>query len=318
MSNTPENVDHAALDRAVSDYELILENRDRLVRAYNDLGITFFQQGQFDQAVQNFEYILNVTPPLPRLEIAKVYFNLALVVAKQGNAEQSTRYLQQALEQDETFEPAKLELSRQQYDAEVRAKNYQFTQDWFSRNLLIWQEYLHPFIGQPNLAFLEVGSWEGRATCWLLDRVLTDASVSITCVDTFAGGGEYQGMDDHYIQSIEARFDSNIAKTGAASKVKKVVGESQIVLRSLPFDTYDFIYIDGSHEPSDVLIDAVLCWGLLKENGILIFDDYDFPLRNPNYRTDIGINAFLDVFDSKIKILLQSHQVVIQKIRNHS
>ncbi|MDX2215799.1 MAG: class I SAM-dependent methyltransferase [Oculatellaceae cyanobacterium bins.114] len=315
-SNSETDMDYTALDRAVNEYELVLENRDRLVRAYNDLGITFYQQGQFDQAIQNFANVLNVTPPLSRLEIAKVYFNLAMVVAKQGNADQATHYLQQALEHDETFEQARLELLRQNYEAETRAKAYQFTQDWFSRNLLIWQDYLNPLGGQPDLNFLEIGSWEGRATCWLLDQVLTHPSGSITCVDTFTGGPEYQEFKEGYVESIEARFDANIAKTGAASKVKKIVGQSQMVLRSLPLNTFDFIYIDGSHEPSDVLVDAVLCWGLLKENGILIFDDYDFPLRNPNYRTDIGINAFLDVFDSKITILLQSHQVVIQKNKN--
>jgi hypothetical protein len=32
------------------------------------------------------------------------------------------------------------------------------------------------------------------------------------------------------------------------------------------------IYIDGSHEPMDVLTDAVMSWPLLRSNGILIFD----------------------------------------------
>ena len=47
-----------------------------------------------------------------------------------------------------------------------------------------------------------------------------------------------------------------------------------MVLRRLPLESFDIIYIDGSHAVNDVLEDAVLSFRLLKPEGILIFDDY--------------------------------------------
>ena len=35
-----------------------------------------------------------------------------------------------------------------------------------------------------------------------------------------------------------------------------------------------FIYVDGSHEAPDVLFDAILAHKLVKNNGIIAFDDY--------------------------------------------
>ena len=37
---------------------------------------------------------------------------------------------------------------------------------------------------------------------------------------------------------------------------------------------FDFIYVDGSHEAPDVLFDAILAHKLVKNNGIIAFDDY--------------------------------------------
>ncbi len=50
---------------------------------------------------------------------------------------------------------------------------------------------------------------------------------------------------------------------------------------------FDFIYIDASHEPEDVLDDAIGSFKKLKPNGIIIFDDYGW--GNCKY----GIDGFL-------------------------
>jgi hypothetical protein len=177
------------------------------------------------------------------------------------------------------------------------------------------QDVLQQFIGQPNLHLLEVGCWEGRASCWFLEQVLVHSSSKLTCVDTFAGSVEHQAnFPADYLQSIEARFDRNIAKTDAAHKVEKRVGKSQVVMRSLPLNHYDVIYIDGSHVMSDVLTDGVLGWDLLKVGGLMLFDDYDFGLRFPDQNTQQGIDAFLVCFAPRLELLHQSHVVVIRKI----
>lgn len=199
------------------------------------------------------------------------------------------------------------------YHTHCQSKGYEFTNEWFPYNIPIWQEVFKQLINLPNLNFLEIGSWEGQSTCWLLDNILTHSTSKITCIDTFAGGIEHQGTEE--LSTIEKRFDNNIIKSGNLDKVIKIVGFSQTSLRNLPFNSYDFIYIDGSHIASDVLEDTILSWRLLKERGIIIFDDYrweaykDQPLKHPAP----AIDSFLSIFQDKINIIYQGYQVIIQK-----
>jgi predicted O-methyltransferase YrrM len=48
---------------------------------------------------------------------------------------------------------------------------------------------------------------------------------------------------------------------------------------------FDFIYVDGSHQAPDVLCDALLSFRLLKNNGVIAFDDYLWQEQLP-YGTD--------------------------------
>jgi hypothetical protein len=106
---------------------------------------------------------------------------------------------------------------------------------------------------------------------------------------------------------------------------------SQEVLRKLPLNSFDIIYIDGSHIASDVLEDVVLSWRLLKTGGIIIFDDYHLVYLNsfacayqagvmsgayfnPSFNPKVGIDAFLSAFEPKIKILHKEYQVIVEKI----
>ncbi|MEH2060561.1 MAG: class I SAM-dependent methyltransferase [Nostoc sp.] len=203
-------------------------------------------------------------------------------------------------------------------EAWKKVKGYKFTTDWFIQNLPIWERYLIHLANQPEINVLEIGSWEGMSACWLLDNILTHESSRITCIDTFEGSVEHKlEYDDSYLKYVEERFDFNISQTKALEKVTKIIGKSQDVMRSLPFNHYDILYIDGSHLASDVLTDAVLGWGLVKVGGVIIFDDYDFEFDdslNAGQDTKIGIDAFLNVFHKKVNIVYQAHQVLVEKI----
>ena len=39
-------------------------------------------------------------------------------------------------------------------------------------------------------------------------------------------------------------------------------------------ESFDFIYIDPSHQAPDILTDAVLAFKLLRLSGVMVFDDY--------------------------------------------
>ncbi len=176
-------------------------------------------------------------------------------------------------------------------------RNYQFQYDWFTHNISVWQTQLKSLVRTP-IKMLEIGSYEGMATCWLLDYILTHPSATITCIDIY----------------FQDNFERNIAQTQAKEKVTKLCGNSHQILPTLSPNTYDLLYIDGSHLATDVKQDAVLSWDLLKVGGVVIFDDYlleipDLPEQNPK----IGIDEFLATIDNCYETTYQNYQLIIKK-----
>ncbi|MEW5861655.1 MAG: class I SAM-dependent methyltransferase [Cyanobacteriota bacterium] len=274
-----------------------------MAEAYFKMGSRLWWQEQIEEAIACYQKALELKP-----EFAEAYYDLGMILQQSGRVAEAMNHYHKSL----TIKP---ESVKARYQIETLLKGYQFSTDWFSRNLDILNDHLKPLSKIPGLNILEIGSWEGRSTCWFLEKILIESSSRITCIDTFAGSLEHQRYDFGYISSIEGRFDFNISRTGAAEKVRKIVGKSQQILRSLPFYFYDFVYIDGSHLASDVLEDAVLSWALVKVGGMIIFDDYDFTfadnlLQNPK----VAIDAFVAAFSSKIKLIHKSHKILLKKL----
>jgi predicted O-methyltransferase YrrM len=179
---------------------------------------------------------------------------------------------------------------------------YSFSTDYVSHHTPLWRRHLREFEGLDNVHMLEVGSYEGRSALWFLDNILTHPTSSITCVDAF------------YVRRAEFRFDHNIKISGFSSKVTKIKGESQEVLKLFRGGIYDIIYIDGSHRAVDVYTDALLSWALLKPGGIIIFDDYAWEPEKPlEERPEMGIDTFLRDFYSQIEILHKEYQVIVKR-----
>ena len=182
---------------------------------------------------------------------------------------------------------------------------YKLTYDCFSSRVAQLEIDLSRFAGQPDLRFLEIGSFEGHSACWLLENILTHESARLTCVDLFHS-------------EPKALFQHNIGVTGAREKVEAIAGESRAILPQLKPAHYDFIYVDGSHDQVDVLEDAILAWRLLKRGGLMTFDDYclkDVPVLQAvvPLRPDIGIDAFLSTYDGRYTVVSRGFQVTIEK-----
>ncbi|HEY9615678.1 MAG TPA: glycosyltransferase [Microcoleaceae cyanobacterium] len=290
--------------------------KNLLAVAYNNLGSALKTQNQLEPAVAYFKQAIAVNPTFANKDLAKVHYNIASTLKDQNEAQQALVSLNQALELDPEIAEDITDFAKTKYQIQVLVKGYQFTQDWFSINLPVWEQYLMHLANTPELKVLEIGSWEGRSTCWLLDHILTHPTARLTCIDTFEGGVENKAAyDEQFLQTIEQRFDFNIARTGAAEKVRKAVGQSQLILRSLIPDFYHLVYIDGSHIASDVLQDTLLTWELVKVGGIIVFDDYgfSFPSGISEHPPRVAIDAFMNVFSRKIKLIHQGYQVIIEK-----
>jgi hypothetical protein len=78
---------------------------------------------------------------------------------------------------------------------------------------------------------------------------------------------------------------------------------------------FDLIYIDGCHERETVMIDSVLCWGMLKLEGLLIWDDYTYKKDSPNWeRPKAAIDGFLVAYAGEYREESRTSQVIVRKI----
>lgn len=205
------------------------------------------------------------------------------------------------------------------------APDYRFTNSWFNDTAKGVWDILIPQIKPARI--LEIGSFEGASTCYLIDTLAKDAAIELHCIDTWEGGVEHveRGMD---MGSVEQLFQHNTrtAIECAAHPVNLSIhkGFSDAQMAKLLADgqagTFDFVYIDGSHQAPDVLCDAVLGFRLLKPGGVMAFDDYIWaeqlpygkdPLRCPK----IAIDAFTNIYFRKLQILSAPlYQLYIQKL----
>jgi SAM-dependent methyltransferase len=182
-----------------------------------------------------------------------------------------------------------------------------FSDDWFTEKAHRWEPIFRSLEGR-SVHILEIGSYEGLSTCYLLWR-LPDAAV--TCVDTFEGSVEHGPPVD-----LEAVFNRNVALVDG-SRVRKIVGDSRRVLLDLFADgaQFDLVYVDGSHLALDVIVDASLAWRVLKPGGVLVFDDYDWDVMGDDVllRPGPAIDAFLGLVNGKHELLFQDRQVAVRK-----
>ena len=181
-------------------------------------------------------------------------------------------------------------------------KNYDFSMDMFTENIPVWEKALEPFKGKANVNYLEVGVYEGGSLVWMLENILTEPTAKITAIDV-----EYK-----------PKYYTNIELSGSSDKVTAITDYSQIALRKLPFDSFDIIYIDGSHVECDVLEDAVLSWRLLKIGGILIFDDYRRILKYVRDRRGFpkaAIDPFAQCFEKQLEVIHNEYQLIMRRIK---
>ena len=184
-----------------------------------------------------------------------------------------------------------------------------FTVDWFSKNIPKWEHLLNKFVDTP-VSFLELGCFQGMATTWMVDKILTHPDAKVTCVDTFEGSVEHQPSLRENLWDI---FHSNTKKYG--SKVQVYKGYTSTVLKTLS-DFYDFIYVDADHRASSVLEDAVLAFRRLKVGGLLCFDDYMWEIVPRELdRPKMAIDAFVRIYSDYIEVVDINYQYWIRKTK---
>ncbi len=138
-----------------------------------------------------------------------------------------------------------------------------YSVDWFDHNISNWKTWLAPLAGKPGLRALEIGSFEGRSTCWLMENVLTAPDSHIDCLDLFRSD---IGFGDYH-----ATFRANTAAW--KDRIHEHRGVSYGSLKKLE-GPYDLVYVDGWHTAFGAMADGLMAWPMLKVGGVMIFDDY--------------------------------------------
>jgi predicted O-methyltransferase YrrM len=204
----------------------------------------------------------------------------------------------------------------------VQYGDYKFSADWFSHNIPSWENlFSNQLCGARK--FLEIGAYEGRSAVWVAERTYLSAlGIQIYCIDTWSGGEEH---DREQMAAIEARFDHNIEiaqRRFVPTTILKLKGPSheQMVhlLDTGHRGTFDFLYIDGSHQTPDVLGDLFLAFLLCRVNGVIACDDYLWGEGSENilHRPKLGIDAFAHCFAGKLKTIhgLPLYQLYMIKV----
>lgn len=151
--------------------------------------------------------------------------------------------------------------------------------------------------------FLEIGCQEGSSTLWFLENYLGHPDSKVTVIDPFGGG------------AMLNNFTHNMRVAGQNQKVDVRQGKSGEILRQLPLYSMDAIYIDGLHSSYAVIEDTVLCWRLLKDGGLLIFDDYKMKGRKHYMdKPAPAIDFFMEAFDGKYEVIAADALVSIKKV----
>lgn len=183
-----------------------------------------------------------------------------------------------------------------------------------------WSNWLGHLKGKPAVG-LELGSFRGASAEWALENIFTHPDSTYTCVDTF------EGSDEHKVNGIDCSDNEKLTterlkKFGERAWIFKQYSDRFLRHAFAPDDAesdirhFDFVYVDAAHDSMNVLRDAVLAFDLIKDGGIMIFDDYNWKAMPREIdRPKMGVDAFVSCYADRIHVIAYGWQVAIRKLK---
>ena len=205
-----------------------------------------------------------------------------------------------------SFKKKKIKNNSDYKNFEVSVKDKNFSTYWFLNNYKIIGSFL-PIDRNETFNYLEIGSFEGLSSLFILSYW---KNANVTCVDTWETSKDESQFLDFNFQTVEKKFDTNLKDFS----FKKIKNTSEIAFKELKQrDSFDYIYIDGSHNGIDIYNDALASFNILKVGGIIIFDDITNIYQEIEMQPHDAFEKFYSLYKRKIKILYLKNIAVIEK-----
>jgi len=180
---------------------------------------------------------------------------------------------------------------------------YQFNyDDWFSKNMNIWKNYLATL---KEIKYLEIGSFEGRSAVFVGELINVK---EITCVDTFKGSDEHDNIN---FDIVYKNCSENLNRLNKSYNLIKDTSHNFFQNNNKKFNV---IYIDGSHLYEDVKKDFINSMKCLDDGGILICDDFLWFFYKKIEQNPIGaILECYEIYKKDLEIQFINHQIIFKK-----
>ncbi len=184
--------------------------------------------------------------------------------------------------------------------------------NWFAMSAQYYfEKHLRPYVGD-ELNCLQIGAYTGDATKWLFDNILTHPNSSLTDVDTWQGSDEPAHKELDWL-GVEATYDEKVKEHLASGRLIKKKMNSFDFFHQPIHKRFDFIYVDGDHKASSVLMDGINSLNVLSRGGILVFDDYTWSMqKGPAFDPKPAIDAIRLCYSDVLTTLEMEHQVWLQ------
>jgi glycosyltransferase involved in cell wall biosynthesis len=147
----------------------------------------------------------------------------------------------------------------------------QFGENWFSYPQL-YSAAVKFF--PSGSRFVEVGSWKGKSSSYMAVEIANSGkNIQFYCVDTWRGSVEHQQANQHELDRLYDIFCENMSPLREHHVPLRTT--SLEAAKKFPDASLDFVFIDASHEYSDVLDDIKAWWPKVKPGGIMAGDDFN-------------------------------------------
>lgn len=187
-------------------------------------------------------------------------------------------------------------------------KGMRFSKDDFSCNLENWNLLSQLISKNSPIAYLELGVFEGRSLFWVIEHLFHSENDIAVAVDRFPIT-EQRSTREIFFQNLE------ICPRKNQVQIMEMDFRSGLIQLAREKQKFDFIYEDGCHISSETMETLCLAWPLLKVNGFLVIDDYEWNRSLPSeFSNAFAIDAFLRMHRQELQLIRKDHQVVIKKI----